>query len=79
MGNALKQIADSDLPPVMTNMLASVEGMLHQALGPMGEGIHWLVFDSGGTVRSCAKGGLSVQYAGETYTYQTPIPGCPAN
>lgn len=36
----------------------------------------FLAFESG-NVRACGKGQLRVRYAGETYTYDTPIPGCP--
>ncbi|HTQ15452.1 MAG TPA: hypothetical protein VMH86_16400 [Rhizomicrobium sp.] len=76
-GNELTRIDDSSQPPVVSAMLAGMQGVLSQAIGQMGQGIHWIVFDTN-SVHACQKGGLSVQYAGETYTYQTPIPGCPA-
>jgi hypothetical protein len=37
--------------------------------------MRWFVFD-GSTIHSCQPGKLSVPYGGETYIYDTPIPGC---
>jgi hypothetical protein len=31
----------------------------------------------GSTIHSCMPGKLTVPFGGETYTYDTPIPGCP--
>jgi hypothetical protein len=44
----------------------------------MGQGMRIFAFDNGG-VHACSKGGISIPYDGEVYTYATPIPGCPAN
>jgi hypothetical protein len=74
-GTALTPLTGDNIPPAVTGALAALEGMLRQALGATGQGMAWFVFDAG-SVRSCEKGGLSVPFAGETYTYQTPIPGC---
>ena len=53
--------------------------MFRQSLGAVGAGFRWFVFD-GASVKSCTPGsGFSVQLANETYTYDTPIPGCPKN
>jgi hypothetical protein len=75
-GQPLPPIARKDLPPTMTGMLAVVETMFRQSAGAMGQGMKLFVFDAG-TVNSCKQGGLAVVLAGETYTWQTPIPGCP--
>jgi hypothetical protein len=77
-GNTLNQIPTDKLPPMVSGSLMTMEGMLKQSIGAMGNGIHWMVFDNG-ALHACSKSGLSIQYAGETYTYETPIPGCPAN
>jgi hypothetical protein len=74
-GKALTLLTGSAIPPTVGGMLTSLEGMMSQALGQMGQGIRWDVFDAG-AVHACGKGGLSVDYAGTTYTYDTPIPGC---
>ncbi|MGH6872573.1 MAG: hypothetical protein ACREHE_13815 [Rhizomicrobium sp.] len=76
-GTTLTELPVNSQPPVVAGMLTTLEGVLRGALGSMGQGIHWLVFE-GGNTSACTKGELSVQYSGETYTYQTPIPGCPA-
>lgn len=77
-GNQLKLVADADMPPVLTGTLASLRAMMAQLLGSMGKGMQVFAYESG-SVRACEKGSLSVIYDGETYTYDTPIPGCPAN
>ncbi len=75
-GAPLKHMTPNEVPPTLTGLLAALQAGLAQSLGPMGQGIHWFVFDGGG-VHSCGKGGFSVPFDGETYTYETPIPGCP--
>ncbi|HEY2533481.1 MAG TPA: hypothetical protein VGJ20_37050 [Xanthobacteraceae bacterium] len=76
-GKPLTLIARSDLPPTVTAILALLETMFRQSAGAMGGGTRVFVFDPGG-VNSCRPGGLAVLLAGETYTWQTPIPGCSA-
>ncbi len=56
-------------------MLAGLEAVLRQSLGAYGKGLKVFVFDKG-DVDSCQKGQLSVQLAGENYTWETPFPGC---
>ncbi len=75
-GRALKFLAANDIPPAVTGLLAASQAALGQSLGAMGQGFRWFVFEAGG-VHACAPGGLSIPFAGETYTYETPIPGCP--
>ena len=75
-GRALKFLTRNDIPPAVSALLAGLQPPLSQSLGAMGQGIHWFVFEAGG-VHACGPGGLSIPYKGETYTYETPIPGCP--
>lgn len=72
----LTLLTGNQLPPAMVGLRATADAFFRQSLGPMGQGVHWFVFD-GGAVHACGKGRLSVPFAGETYTYDTPIPGCP--
>jgi hypothetical protein len=74
-GKQLILLQGDKVPPTVVGLLGALEAALGRALGQMGQGIHWFVFDAG-DVHSCANGGLSVPFAGETYTFKTPIPGC---
>lgn len=74
----LKPLTGDAIPPTVAGILTALEGSLRQALGATGQGIRWFVFDSG-SLQACAKGSLAIPFAGETYTYETPIPGCPQN
>ena len=72
----LVELDESALAPVMVGMLATLKAGSGRILGTLGRGVQWFVYDSG-TVRSCARGGLLVAVESETYTYETPFPGCP--
>jgi hypothetical protein len=74
-GKALTPVARNDLPPTNTAMLAALEAMFRQSIGAMGKGMKMFVFE-GGAIDSCKKGQLAVPLAGETYTWDTPFPGC---
>jgi|SRR5262245_28799395 len=75
-GTILKALNNADMPAPLANGLIVLQRILTQSMGPMGQGIHWFVFD-GKTVHSCGVGALAIAYGGELYTYETPIPGCP--
>jgi hypothetical protein len=75
-GTQLKNLDPADYPPMVAGAVATLGGFMRQTLGPMGQGMKFLVFE-GANVRACEKGGLAVTYVGETYTFDTPIPGCP--
>jgi hypothetical protein len=76
-GNTIRILKDNEVPPAVAGGVQAMESFFRQALGPMGAGFRWFVLD-GSNVHSCKAGsGFSVQFAGETYTYDTPIPGCP--
>jgi len=64
------------IPPTVAGMLTTFKSSLGQALGSTGQGLRWFVFDAG-SLHACDKGGLSVPLADETYTWDTPVPGCP--
>jgi hypothetical protein len=65
----------NELPPAAIGVLSALEAALRQSLGRTGAGMKFFTFDAG-TVRACEKGGISVPFAGETYTWETPFPGC---
>jgi len=73
---SLAPLDTGGLPPAVTGVISIMQGMFTQALGAMGQGTNWFVFD-GSPVTSCGTGGFSIPYAGEVYEYATPIPGCP--
>ena len=74
-GTALAPAVRSDMPPIDNGMLAAVESLFRQSFGAMGKGTKMFVFDAG-SVNSCKKGQVSVPFAGETYRWETPFPGC---
>jgi hypothetical protein len=76
-GIALAPVEQDALPPASIGLLATFEAGYRQGLGPRGKGTKFFLFDAG-AVRACEKGGISVPYDGETYTWETPFPGCSA-
>jgi len=72
----LQRLTGEQIPPVVAGAVATMESVFSQSLGAFGKGMHWFVF-AGGTVHACGSGGISIPFAGETYTYDTPFPGCP--
>jgi hypothetical protein len=74
-GNALTSVPEGALTPASIGLLATFEAGYRQGLGPRGKGTKFFLFDTG-AVRACEKGGISVAFDGETYTWETPFPGC---
>jgi len=74
-GKPLTLVARDSLPPTNVAMLSALESFMRQTLGAMGNGMKMFVFDAG-DVGSCKRGQLSVLFANETYTWDTPFPGC---
>ncbi len=68
-------ISRNALPPAAAGVLAAFEASFRQSLGRLGDGTKFFIFDAG-MVRACEKVGISVPYSGETYTWETPFPGC---
>lgn len=77
-GKALSLVAGADVPSDLVGTIATLRSVMVQTLGPFGKGMQLFTYDTG-SVHACSEGRLSVIYGGETYTYDTPIPGCPAN
>ena len=68
-------IEKENWPPMVTAFSTLMQSFLTQSLGQLGGSFHWFVFDAAG-IDSCGKGRIWLQYAGERYSYDTPIPGC---
>jgi hypothetical protein len=75
-GKPLRLLTGDDIPPAVNGTVSIMTSVFSQSLGAFGKGFHWFVFDAG-AVHACGAGGLSIPFADEVYTYQTPIPGCP--
>jgi hypothetical protein len=71
----LTRLTGDSIPPALAGFLATFGSGLRQSAGALGEGVHVFVF-AGNSVHACNPGGLAVPFAGETYTFKTPIPGC---
>ena len=63
-------------PAEVTQAVSTLQALARQSLGPLGAGMRWFAYD-GSMTHSCMAGKISVPFAGETYVYDTPIPGCP--
>jgi hypothetical protein len=74
-GKQLASVARESLPPTNIAMITGMEAVFRQSLGAMGSGMKTFLFNGEG-IDSCKKGQLAVQFAGETYTWDTPFPGC---
>jgi hypothetical protein len=75
-GNLLASVSENELPIASLGALAAYEAGYRRGFGPRGNGFKFFLFDAG-TVRACEKGGISVPFDDETYTWETPFPGCP--
>jgi hypothetical protein len=73
---SLAPLSANAMPPEVMQTIGGLQALARQSLGPIGQGIRWFVFD-GSTIHACSPGKMSVPLDGETYTYDTPIPGCP--
>jgi hypothetical protein len=74
-GKSLTMVPRDKLPPTVAGVVTVLEGLYHQAAGAMGQGMKMFIFEAG-SIGVCKPGRLSVPFAGETYTWNTPIPGC---
>ena len=75
-GTPLTLLPRDNLPPTAAGMVVAMEGMMRQSLGSMGKGMKMFIFDTG-SLGACKAGVMSVPFAGETYTWKMPVPGCP--
>ena len=71
----LSPFAANAAPAEVAQALGTLQALARQSLGPLGAGVRWFAFD-GSMIHSCTPGKISVPFAGVTYTYDTPIPGC---
>lgn len=74
-GNVLNPVERDALPPATIGLLANFEAGYRRGIGPRGKGVSFFLFDAG-SVQACGKGGISIPLDGETYTWETPFPGC---
>lgn len=74
--NPLTPASESEVPLASVGLLAGFEAGYRKGFGPRGNGMKFFLFDAR-TVRACEKGGISAALDGETYTWETPFPGCP--
>src|SRR5580692_7600585 len=56
-------------------MISVLESFYRETYGALGNGMKVFIFDAG-DVGPCKPGQLSVLLANETYTWDTPFPGC---
>jgi hypothetical protein len=76
-GKPLVMLEGDKVPPTVAAVISGIGGVARQSMGVTGTGMRFFAFDAG-KVQACGKGRLVVSYVGETYTYDTPIPGCAA-
>lgn len=70
-------LPENMLPADVSQALMTVENLARQTpVAPLAQGMHWFVYQAD-AIRSCVPGRMAVALAGVTYTYDTPIPGCP--
>lgn len=76
MARTYSPLPENMLPADVNQALSTVQALARQSqIGPLAQGVHWFVYQTD-TIRSCASGRMSIALSGETYTYDTPIPGC---
>jgi hypothetical protein len=73
-GQALKEVTGDAIPPSLVGLTASSDASMRQSTQGKGK-IHWGIYEAG-PINACQPGKLVVAYDGESYTFDTPIPGC---
>ena len=73
-GQALKEVPSDQISPVLVGVIASAEATTRQASQGKSK-VYWSVWEAG-AVNACQRGKLVVNYAGESYSYDTPVPAC---
>lgn len=73
-GNALKEIPADVMPPILVGMIATSEATIRQSSQGRSK-VFWGVYEAG-NVNACQRGKLNVVFEGETYNFDTPVPGC---
>jgi hypothetical protein len=70
----LKEVAPDNIPPGLAGFIATSAAAMRQ--NTQGKGKISLRVYEPGSVNACTAGKLLVAYDGETYSFDTPIPGC---
>jgi hypothetical protein len=73
-GNALKEVSADQMPPLLIGMIATAEAAARQNSQGKSK-VFWGVYEAG-TVNACQRGKLNIVFEGETYSFDTPVPGC---
>jgi hypothetical protein len=74
-GQPLKEVQPDAIPPLLVGLIAASDANIRQ--NSLGKGkVTWSVWESG-SIAACQKGRLVVNYDGEAYSFDTPLPGCP--
>lgn len=73
-GNALKEVPSEQILPLLVGMIATTEATLRQNSQGKAK-VYWGVYEAG-AVNACQRGKLNVSFEGETYNFDTPVPGC---
>jgi hypothetical protein len=74
-GQPLKEVQTDALPPLLVGMIAASDATMRQNSQGKAK-VTWSVWEAG-AIAPCQKGRLVVNYDGEAYTFDTPLPGCP--
>ena len=74
-GQLRTELKISQQEPLIVRLVPAMQEIYENAIGPLGKGLTWFVYDGTG-IETCRPGTLIVPYAGENYSYETPIPGC---
>ena len=73
-GQALKEVSGDAMPPALVGLIATSDASMRQSTQGRGK-VYWSVWETG-SVNACQRGKLVVTYDGESYSYDTPMPGC---
>ena len=74
-GQPLKEVQTDAIPPMLVGLIAASDATMRQ--NSLGKGkVAWSVWEAG-SIAACQKGRLVVNYDGEAYSFDTPLPGCP--
>ena len=73
-GQDLKEVSSDQIPPMLVGMIASSNATMQQSTQGKSK-VYWSVWEAS-AVNACQRGKLVVNYAGESYSYDTPVPAC---
>lgn len=76
-GQPLKEVPGDAVPPALVGITASASASIRQTTQGKGK-IYWGIYEAG-AINACRPGKLQIAYDGETYSYDTPLPGCDKN